>query len=288
MDWLFLTNIVLNFIVIIVHIIALRLLLSVDENNVRGTQKLLLIALCVTELVFTILDIGTKAFYLMGINLIPRVCWMLSVTSGIIMYIFIMIMITVDRLLEIYLNIKYHLYWCVKKTKWVLTTVLVTSLLLGIPAVIVGLNDPCQIVEILSLYVYPPLEVIFIIIASCTYVYIFKQIQRHKKVSNRTERQLSGNSTVTYRRSSSNRFRIFVPTLIIITFIFFTIGPNIIKLCFFIGIIKTDDEVHIAYLFIPIGFIADPLIYILNIKSVRRRLQRIIRRTTSVHTASSV
>ena len=49
--------ITLDLVVIFVHILAVTLLARVKQNSVKGTQKMLLIALCVTELIYALIDI---------------------------------------------------------------------------------------------------------------------------------------------------------------------------------------------------------------------------------------
>lgn len=288
MDWLLLLAIILDLVVIFVHVIAIRMLISVKTNNVRGSQKLLLLVLCVTELTFSILDINNKGLHLLEYTEYRYIWWMFSISSAVIMYIFVMTLITIDRFMDIYLNIKYDIHWYAKSTKIALTAAFVVSLLSGIPAVIVGLEDPCKVFKFLSLYVYPVLEGIFVVIALFTYFYIIKQVQKHKKISRKIEKQLRENHIIPFQKPSRNRFRIYVPTLIIITFILFTIGPNVIKFFYFLNIIQNHYISHIAYLLIPVGFIADPLIYILNLKPVRTRLKQVIPGRSTIKTATSV
>lgn len=288
MDWLLLSAIILDLVVIFVHVIAIRMLISVKTNNVRGSQKLLLLVLCVTELTFSILDINNKGLHLLEYTEYRYIWWMFSISSAVIMYMFVMTLITIDRFMDIYLNIKYDIHWYAKRTKIALTAAFVLSLLSGIPAVIVGLEDPCKVFKFLSLYVYPVLEGIFVVIALFTYFYIIKQVQKHKKMSRKIEKQLRENHIIPFQKPSRNRFRIYVPTLIIITFILFTIGPNVIKFFYFLNIIQNHYISHIAYLLIPVGFIADPLIYILNLKPVRTRLKQVIPGRNTIKTTTSV
>ena len=287
MDSILLSVLILELLVILVHVIALRMLISVKNNNVSGTQKLLLIVLCVTELTFTVSDIGSTVLHFLELFQFRNVIWMFSISSCIVMYIFVMILITVDRFMEIYLNIKYDIHWCTKKTKVVLAVALAMSLLSGIPAIMVGWREPCDVFKVFTLYVYPILEAVFVIVASFSYFYIIKQVRRHRKVSERIEKQLRENNKRPNQKPRNNRFRIFVPTLIIITFMLFTIGPNIIKFCVFLDIIQKENEAHIAYIFIAIGFIADPLIYILNMKSIRYSRTKLALESNTIHITSS-
>ena len=46
----------LNTVVIVIHVLALTLLVVLKQNNLKGSQKLLVIALSVTELTYALMD----------------------------------------------------------------------------------------------------------------------------------------------------------------------------------------------------------------------------------------
>ena len=75
---------------------------------------------------------------------------------------------------------------------------------------------------------------------------------------------------VVHHRQPNNRFKLLVPTLIIITFLLFTVGPNIIRIFVMRGDISTIGY-GIAYMFVPLGFVADAFIYIFNLNVVRKK-----------------
>ena len=75
----------------------------------------------------------------------------------------------------------------------------------------------------------------------------------------------------------SNRFKIILPSLIIITFILFMIGSNVIRILLSLNVISKVGS-YVAYIFIPAGFVADPVIYIFSLKSMRQAIKRVARR----------
>lgn len=118
MNWISLGIVItLDLVVISVHILALALLIRQKQNNVKGSQKLLLIALCVTELIYALVDILGHICYKLVLDHRTIVFYVFNSTTMTFMYIFIMTCIAVDLFLEIYLNIKYSLLWSSKKTK---------------------------------------------------------------------------------------------------------------------------------------------------------------------------
>ena len=59
---------ILYLLVIPIEIFALVLLISLKQSNVRGSQKLILIALCATELIYAIADITYFSLVLLRVS----------------------------------------------------------------------------------------------------------------------------------------------------------------------------------------------------------------------------
>ena len=114
-----------DILIIFLHITALTLLLKMKNNNIKGSQKSLLISLCLSEVIYAIIDIGTNLTeYYQNFDLSNHL-WMFTLTSYLFLYFIIMILNTLDRFMEIYLNIKYFLYWSNKKTIILLIIILI-------------------------------------------------------------------------------------------------------------------------------------------------------------------
>ena len=133
--------------------------------------------------------------------------------------------------------------------------------------------------KILYLYIYPVFELVFIIITTCSYFYIIRQVLKCRRSAKKLEKQLLKNSRVVYHKHSNNRFKLYVPTLIIVTFLLFMVGPNILKLCVSLDFLEHDIGYGISFFLIPLGFMADPIIYIFSLKVVRLAVKRIFCRT---------
>ena len=56
MNWKPAVAMAVNTVVIVIHVLALTLLVVLKQNNLKGSQKLLLIALSVTELTYALMD----------------------------------------------------------------------------------------------------------------------------------------------------------------------------------------------------------------------------------------
>lgn len=283
MSWMLIITIFLNAVVILVHIIAITLLISWKENCTRESQKLLLIALCTTELIYSFGDILLYCFILFDISNIGTTALSVFNTATVtFFYIFIMTMISFDRFLEIRLNIKYNIYWSVKKTKIVLFGALVLCLLTWIPLFILATRSSYSFSKRLIHYIFPILVFIFLIIASFSYFYITKQVLKHRRNARRIEKQLQKNNNIVYDKHSTNKFKLFVPTLIVITFLLFMVAPKTIKIFFERGLMS-EFTYEITFIFVPVGFITDAFIYIFNVNGVRQVFKNFIWPRNVVH-----
>ena len=289
MSWDFVGIVVaLDITVIVIHILAITLLVRLKLNNVKGSQKILLIALCVTELSYALIDILDHICYKLELDPRTFVFFVLNSTTVTFMYIFIMTCIVVDRFLEIYLNIKYNILWSSKKTKIVLLIGLVICCLLFIPFIIMELRNRYVTGDTLSRYIYPVIELVFIIIFSLSYFYIIRQVLKYRRNTKKLEKQLSKNSKVFYHKQSNNRFKLFVPTLIVVTFLLFMIGPSILRLFVALKLLNGDVGYRISFVLVPVGFIADPIIYIFSLTAIRSAFKRALPSNNSVHTTESL
>ena len=129
----------------------------------KGCQRTLLIALCITELSYAVLNIGLELSFNTEIG---NVLFTLTLMCVLLLYVFIMFLITIDRFLEIYLNIKYRILWSPKKTMLSLLFGVIISLFSLIPPYLVGTSKTYNFAV---LYMFPLSEAIFVIVASSIY-----------------------------------------------------------------------------------------------------------------------
>ena len=165
MEWIIYITVILDVLVIMIHMLAISLLLVVRENNAKGSQKILLIALYTTELCYAVTDITLFCFVLLDISsLVVLVVMMFNVTTVTFFYICIVAIITIDRFLEIYLNVQYQFHWTPKKTKIILTGTLATCFLSFIPSFIGDVKNPQIVGKMLIYYVVAILELVFLLL----------------------------------------------------------------------------------------------------------------------------
>ena len=272
----FIIVIILDVVAVLIQTLALTLLISLKEGIVKRNQRLLLVTLCVTEFVYAVADIAKACCILLDIqNVITLAIFLFHGTALTFFLIFIMIMITVDRFLEIYLNIKYSIYWSVRKTNVVLIVALLMCCLLFIPLFIVHLRSATAFRKLVFYYIFPTLSLVFLIVFSFSYFYIIKQVLRHRKKTKQIQKQLRTNNTNLHCKQLNIRFRLFVPTLVIITFILFMICPNIIGIFVVIELLP----IYVLYftkLFVIVGFIADAAVFVFNLNGIRVTMRNLV------------
>ena len=179
-------------------------------------------------------------------------------------YYFIMVLLTVDRFLAIYLNIKYQFYLPSKKIIRLVTIVSMTLLAFAVTAaVLIVFNKMNRLYHWNMLYVlYVVIDISYIALVISVYVYIFRVFKRQKKLQ-------------TNRASDSDSFKLLIPSLLIVTFIIFSIIPDLFLTGAYYQIYYVSDIMHkIPFIFFRLGHIADPLIYIFGFNFKRASLKR--------------
>ena len=281
MDWGMKVTFTINAFVVVIHLLALTALFKLKVNNLNGNQKYLLASLCITELTLGVNLILISSFSIIHTdhkNIITNILHISFYFPSYLTYFSIMILITIDRLLEFRLNIKYSLHWFPKKVKVILVVVISIYMNIFICMAIIRfyklVDDYYQ--KYLMNYVIPIFSGFFLVLASCTYYQIYKKIKENRKTNDRIKHVCEvHNSYKQIGSTQKKRFQIFLPGLLIATFILFSIVPNLLwvvyVLCF-----KGESEAlkMIITISFPIGWLVDPVIYIFCLKRIRMRMKR--------------
>ena len=212
-----------NVAIIAFQIFALILLYTIKER-----QKYLIFTLCFVEILLAFGGLLGYIFTLLGIDdSFPVViCEIFHMTMVNVSYMLLMIVITIDRFLIIYLNIKYPLYCTPRKIKIVVILILCFCLCFFFVFLSKYLSSQTwNPYRILYLFVYPVIQSVFLLTAILTYVYIYRQLKRSKEPNRNSVKHMK-DSKKEPKSKERKRFNIFVPNLIILTFILFTVLPH--------------------------------------------------------------
>ena len=274
MHWAYFVILICS-IVLIINAIAVWILLKLRHRYIRQNQKILGIALCSTELCICVVVILRCLTLIFEFKFLRKVFVSFHVVTPVLMYIFIMLLITIERYLLIKLNIKYSIYITPRKIK---ITLIVAFFVLAVAFLTIILTANIQreddVERFCFIYVYPILELLFVAAVFRTYYAIFKKYKRNKEQFIRLRYQVRKSTNKSNVSTFKNtRFDFHIPTLIIVTFIIFTIVPNIFRTIVFLWK-GAPSAFSFNTFFFPFGYYCDPLIYILSIRNIKRRVQQ--------------
>lgn len=219
----------------LLHVTAFYLLWKKHANITMNQRIILLnlslveISLCLCDIVRCVIAFATRnGSFAIELFLTLFYCFIQE-------YFYVMVALTVDRFAQIYLNIKYDLYWSVEKTKytmgmiWILTFLLDTGLLLFI-----NLQNESQYLHVLfQVWIMPITSIFFLFLVIFTYTYItmkiIETINSNVRVSYRRN-DLHSSIEISpqpgSKRRSGARFKdVLIPTLLISTYILFIMIP---------------------------------------------------------------
>ena len=211
-----------------------------------------------------------------------------------ITWFFIVVNLTVDRFLEVWLNIKYHVYITEEKIKWSLACCWVIGVISGsIIMYLFQTRKKEDIIEYLHVYIYPVPEALFIVLFCTVYVYLYTHIIKERNHRIKRQARFSRSSSTDNTSWSSIKAKHFIPFWIIITFIIFFLIPEItITIAF--HTFKWRKHKHPLYAIMvfmfTVGYIVDPVIYIFLHKAVRTTIVNRSRRRkiTDISTSTVV
>lgn len=272
----------LSIVNIIFHLTGAYILIHLYRNGHKTPQKIYLVNLSLIEIVKNLLLITYDIlvcmnyfhFHEYAIHVVVPYLTIIYENGVAYHYYIAMFLLTLDRLLATVLNIKYPIYWKPRRAMVIIFCVTTFNVIMCsgtlISYVLLGEEKfkTYGIRKILTTYVAITLNLVFIALAISTYSYMFY-------THIRSQRYFTDIDDVTSHVTAFSIFRrtkFFVSILIIISFIVFTVLPDLI---FGIHGVRTNNK-HISYAFrvyLLISFslsdTVDSVIYIFLQKSVR-------------------
>jgi hypothetical protein len=285
---------------LILHSIGIYALINVYKNGVQTVEQLYIINLSLVELATQLLDFirhlpNFLTFSDNASSTVQEVQYYLKIVlfTGVCpVYYLSMNYITINKLIEVILNIRYSVYWNEGKAKILLKITWCISIIVCIGFSLSYRFYKYQFEDVFYKYVYPMFNFGFIIMATFTYSFIFYQFKQtrlppsrynsnqRKRYSEDLKKQKSSiasrfvrRSTVTLKVFKNSRF--YVSVLLILTFLVFLVIPDVVYLVYGI-ILKNESQiletvVQISY---ELSFLADGFIYIFMQPRVRNLIRR--------------
>ena len=276
MPWHWKVFIVLGALVLLLHLLALVLLFKIKVKNVNGSQKYLLISLCLVELSLGANSILFGIFKSLEMVTDLEIAEIFDLIPLYLLYLLIMIFITLDRLFEFRLNIKYSLYWSPKKTFCAVTIAFSISISGFVClAILKVFFTSFDYVKVIRNYVLPQFGIIFMILAIYTYYLIFKKLKGNRRMSKKIKQNIMMQNSRVQNETFTRGFRIFVPSLIIATFILLSIIPYVIMFVhYYVFNNQYQSLLKVILIMFPLGWLADAVIYIFTLRQIRSKIER--------------
>lgn len=197
----------------------------------------------------------------------------LTLGGVVTMIVSMYFLITLDRLLIVYLNIRYNTVVTVKRVRWIFCGFYGISFTQA--TLFFTLNLKLEIVKIYKTYVFLTVSFLYILFAGFVYTYI--------SLSNRRrERNLS------IQTSRQRKCTTVLPMLLITTFIAFFIIPSIIIGTFYLHNSDMPDDIKLSMnVMYAVGLATDAVLYIFSMKRIKRKLQWKCKSTKTDSTAKT-
>lgn len=274
-------------------------LLSTKTREISPCQKLYLVNLSISEILLSLT--GALFSYMLahyGENHLGHKISMIAFLATSFPYYIIMVVLTIDRFGQVYLNVRYSLHWSEKHTKYTMAFVWISTFIVGslfLTYLVLDTTHACKNLNYFCFtFLFPLFDFMVAVITIITYTYIMKRLQKTRRVSSmttslQTEETIDSvkNTPTESKETKKDKKRrrdkfMLLPTLLILTFILFIEIPDLIQFFSNIGIIyKTTLLEVLCNLTYAVGYISDALIYVLLSTTFKRWLKKKLRRISS-------
>lgn len=266
--------IVLNAINISIHSFGAYILTCLYRRELRTCQQIYLINLSLCELLMNILEMSRRIPKVIDLssevrNIVEYVqhYFLIAMFTGISFVFYAdMVYITLDRLLNVLFNFRYTASWGNGNAKLLVCITWIVGCTLSITFSVIHYLIDYEWEYLFFVYVYPTFEVGFILLATATYVLLFRAYRKSRLLSKQYRRR---RQTVYQQRKETTDFEAFcrsrfiVPVALVLTFILFMLIPDLIYL--FYGIIgnnKSETLSSLCWVSYAFSNILDGVIYV--------------------------
>ena len=170
-----------------------------------------------------------------------------------------MMVLTIDRFLVFYLNMRYFILWPPRRLLKSLLLIYFISFALYISCVCLIALDIIDWMKLAdnAYSAFLIWDIIYIGIVVATYLYIFHVYKKHIKF----------NKNQHFSTNNNKHFKQRIPTLLIVTFILFMCVPDFLNAFLHFKILKGNGQIfYIAGIFYRFAWLSDPIVYIHSYK----------------------
>ena len=261
----------------IIHSFGCYILISIYQNGSQSANQLYIISLSGSEFITSLLVfIGMLIEYYSD----KKISFYISTfyeTGLVLIYYLNMFYITVDKLIEIFLNIRYAVYWNEQKAKILLKVTWLTGILFTLSMIFAFRFAKFDYHISCANYFYPTIDFCFLAIAFLTYGFLFHKFKNTRNIP--TGNNINGQRV--QQRSICQTFRqskFYISVLLISSFILLKIIPDLIFMLY----AKINSNIPktlrmSCFILYSISSLADAWIYIILQQPVKRKFWKILR-----------
>ena len=282
---------VLTMVNICLHSTGCYLLFCLYGKTNQTLQQLYLINLSCCEVVINLVELMCCAVELIStstnINEFQKYLDIINLAGNGTVYYLSISYVNLDRLFDILLNIRYPVYWSEQKAKYLITCTWSVGVIVAVVFCLSYQIEGTEQYHVLFTYFFPTLNSAFLVIALATYSFIYHKYKqtrimptqkvRRRGVTVKPPSTASINPMAVYRNS-----RFHIPVLIVTSFVVLKVIPDLVAQIIGCGNKeKCKVILYICFMSHALTGIASAYIYVFMEKSVKRLLQKRIRRALS-------
>ena len=186
-----------------------------------------------------------------------------------LMFISIMFCIALDRVLAVYLHMKYYIIFTHCRTSKLLNAIWMINTISTIVFVLIaryGWNY--QSADLFAFYFFFVLDVLFTLVALLTYCYLYSKVKHFSRRAN--------SSSLSDKTRQRRTRKALLPCLLIGTYTFMNVPSSVMFMIAYYGLLPLSLSTEICLTLVFCSLISDGLLYIILQKDVRKVLSNII------------
>ena len=294
---------VINFLIITAHSIGLFLLRNVKASeNFPEIQRFLLIQLSGGELVCGLLFLADDIIILINHHGVGNLVLLGEVKLVVVtliniptftLFVITMLVITVDRFLYVYLNIRYPLVCTLRRIKILVRSI--QSVLTLFSLLIMVFHRHTSSINAVAKFSWPLADALFLTVAITTYSYLFKKIRENRKIDyqissrvnsegeNNLQSNLEAQSSIKKKNLSMKSF--ITLAVLILSFFVFIVLPDEVLFWHRLFNAEVHEQLYETMkILFKLGYLSDAIIYIFLQKEIFRRAKAIVLQSRTTDT----
>lgn len=258
----------------ILHLLGIHLLTR--TRSLRVNQQTYLIHLSILEIIISLnqsIFLGISIFITSNTGLYfetYEIFVMIQTCGNIFTWVGLLFLLTLDRFLEVWLNIKYEVYITAVFTKKLVSICYLVGFLCLLASLLVKFLTQWDPNVFMQKYAFRIMLSLMIVMFVSMYAYMYRKLRQPIK-RKQTKRRLKKRKTL--------RLTAFIPFWIIITFFLFVCLPaSVLNALFYESAINkfTSPYYPLVFLLLAVGNATDFLIYVFLIPAIRKKFIKLL------------